>query len=270
MVATDICFEGVGSGEPTLLFVHGFCCDGTDWLPLIDRLSDRYRCVALDLPGHGKSSGSDVRMRSAGAAVNSVKDQLSAENVILVGHSLGTKIIRETYRQDPQSVVGLVLVDGSLYVSDREIMLSNARAALANGTESFLRDLFGRMFDDDTDLERKRFLLDRALSMNHEVAPELFLDPVDWDTRSARSTLECLEVPAMVIQAATFDATFRWRQLREGESTALIDAMRTAVPDFEAVVVPGPGHFVMTDQPDLAAAAIDRFAVHARTVARGP
>ena len=41
----------------TLLFVHGVDSDSDVWTPTIDLLTD-HRCVAVDLPGHGKSPAS--------------------------------------------------------------------------------------------------------------------------------------------------------------------------------------------------------------------
>lgn len=256
-----------GAGEPALLFVHGFCCDGTDWAALIDRLSDRYRCLAIDLPGHGRTPATGGGMEGAAAAINTVRRGLGMERVVLIGHSLGCKIIREAYRQDREGIIGLILIDGSLYVSDRETMLANAQAAVAGGMASFLRGLFGRMFDEGTLTERQSFLINRAVTRDLEDARALFLDSVDWDTRLAGQTIETLDVPVMVIQATTFDSQFRWRPLQPGESTGLIDAMRSHVADFEAVVIPDAGHFVMDDQPDRTAAAIDRFAARALAVA---
>ncbi|MBE2277509.1 MAG: alpha/beta hydrolase [Rhodobacteraceae bacterium] len=268
MSATTLHSESSGAGAPALLFVHGFCCDSRDWEPITARLAHRYRCASIDLPNHGRSVGGDPTMAAAAHAVNEAKRRLRADHVVLIGHSLATKIIREAYCQDAEGVAGLILIDGSLYVSDRDTMLANARAAVAGGMAPFLTALFGRMFDEGTPRELKEFLIGRALERDLDLARALFLDSVDWDTRSARQTIASLRVPAMVIQATTFDSQFRWRPLQPGESTGLIDAMRGHLADFEAVVIPGSGHFVMADQPDLAAAAIDRFAAHALAVAQ--
>lgn len=252
--------DSQGSGDPALLFVHGFCCEGSDWAAVSRRLSGRYRCLCIDLPGHGRTPAADGTMAAAARAINTARHALGLKNTVLIGHSLGCKIIREAYRQDPDGIVGLILIDGSLYVSDRETMLANARAAIAGGMEPFLRALFGRMFDEGALTRRQTVLIERAVARDLDDARALFLDSVDWDTRLARQTIEEMDVPAMVIQATTFDSHFRWRALEPAESTGLIDTMRSHVADFEAVVIPDAGHFVMDDQPDLTAAAIDRFA----------
>jgi pimeloyl-ACP methyl ester carboxylesterase len=45
-----------GTDNPTLIFVHGFACSLDDWEKQFRGLSSRFRCVALDLPGHGDSA----------------------------------------------------------------------------------------------------------------------------------------------------------------------------------------------------------------------
>ena len=42
-----------GAQDPTLIFVHGFACSLEDWDAQVNALSSQFRCVALDLPGHG-------------------------------------------------------------------------------------------------------------------------------------------------------------------------------------------------------------------------
>ncbi|MFV0493279.1 MAG: alpha/beta fold hydrolase [Pseudorhodobacter sp.] len=259
---------GTAGDLPDLVFVHGFLCDHRDWDLLVTRLSDRFRCIVLDLPGHGNSTDPHASMMNAGKTVNAVRRAAGSHSAILIGHSLGTKIIREAYRQDPQGICGQVLIDGSLYVSDRETMLKNAHAAIANGIDAFRSALFGRMFTDRTTPEQRTFLLDRAHSVDPDFARAFFLDSVDWDTRFALTTLDMLDVPGLVIQATTFDSQFRWRSLPPGGSTDLIDAMRDRLEDFELVVIPDTGHFVMTEEPESTAAAIARFVERIGTPAR--
>ena len=42
-----------GKSSPAIVFIHGFTCDLTDWDAQTAVLSEKYRCVAIDMPGHG-------------------------------------------------------------------------------------------------------------------------------------------------------------------------------------------------------------------------
>ena len=44
------------SSKTTVLFIHGFTGSSEDWRFLFDKLDDYFSPVAIDLPGHGRSS----------------------------------------------------------------------------------------------------------------------------------------------------------------------------------------------------------------------
>ena len=52
---TPVSYEVYGTGEPTLVFVHGWCCDSRYWRNQVAYFSQKYRVVMLDLAGHGHS-----------------------------------------------------------------------------------------------------------------------------------------------------------------------------------------------------------------------
>jgi pimeloyl-ACP methyl ester carboxylesterase len=107
-------FRVVGTDEPTLIFVHGFACTLEDWDAQVRGLSPRFRCAALDLPGHGGSAmPATVSIATMAEAVNMVKDQTGSRRAILIGHSMGCRVIMEAFQQSPINTVGLVFVDGS-------------------------------------------------------------------------------------------------------------------------------------------------------------
>ena len=69
----NVNFRVTGSQDPTLLFVHGFACALDDWDAQVTALSPRFRCAALDLPGHGASAKSaTVSIAAMGSAVAQV------------------------------------------------------------------------------------------------------------------------------------------------------------------------------------------------------
>lgn len=75
-----------GTEDPTLIFVHGFACSLKDWEEQFRGLSPTFRCVALDLPGHGDSAKPEtISIEIMGTAVNRVKDRIAAPSTILVG-----------------------------------------------------------------------------------------------------------------------------------------------------------------------------------------
>ncbi len=94
------------------MFLHHFAGSARTWRPVIDRLADRYRCVAPDLRGFG---GSDAPAQ--GYAVRDYADDVAGlvatmqlEAYVLVGHSMGGKIALALAARQPRGLTALVLV----------------------------------------------------------------------------------------------------------------------------------------------------------------
>lgn len=53
-------YERAGSGEPPVVFGHGWCCDHTHFQPQFDHFKSSHSVIALDLRGFGRSHGSKI------------------------------------------------------------------------------------------------------------------------------------------------------------------------------------------------------------------
>src|SRR5438105_5597173 len=86
-----LAYETYGDGMP-VVFLHGLTFDRTTWRPIIERLGDGVRSIALDLPGHGDSGGEPCTLREAAARVKSAVDSLGIAEPVIVGHSISSGI----------------------------------------------------------------------------------------------------------------------------------------------------------------------------------
>jgi pimeloyl-ACP methyl ester carboxylesterase len=79
-----------GQGKETIVFLHGFLGEASNWLPMIRHLPD-VRCIAIDLLGFGASAKPDLRYTiwHQVAFVEQVITALQLEQFWLVGHSYG-------------------------------------------------------------------------------------------------------------------------------------------------------------------------------------
>jgi pimeloyl-ACP methyl ester carboxylesterase len=157
-------FRVTGTQEPTLIFVHGFACSLDDWDGQVKALSPRFRCVALDLPGHGASAKpATVSIATMGSAVKGVKEQINPRAAILIGHSMGCRVIMEALLQSPSNVVGLVFVDGSILGGDPETGINRAKDAVGRaGINGLTQRLFSDMFLESSDAALRERLIARA------------------------------------------------------------------------------------------------------------
>ncbi|MBJ7882824.1 alpha/beta hydrolase [Gelidibacter salicanalis] len=108
----DINYIKEGSGEKTLLFVHGLSSNADAWSKNIDALKETYTCVALDLPGYGKSSKPDVTYRPTYFAevVSQFIEKLELQNIVLIGHSMGGQASVKLVIHHPEVIEKLILV----------------------------------------------------------------------------------------------------------------------------------------------------------------
>ncbi len=109
----QIRYELKGKGEPTLVFVHGWCCDRSYWREQLPYFAKRHRVVAIDLAGHGESglNRKAWTMDAFGEDVAAVVTMLGLKQVVLIGHSMGGTVILKATPKIPEQVIGLVTVD---------------------------------------------------------------------------------------------------------------------------------------------------------------
>jgi pimeloyl-ACP methyl ester carboxylesterase len=238
-----------GAQDPTLIFVHGFACALDDWDAQVKALSPRFRCVALDLPGHGASAKPEtVSIATMGSAVKQVKERVDARATILVGHSMGCRVIVEAFLQSPPGISGLVFVDGSIIGGDPETGVQRAKDSISRGgMDAFTERLFTDMFLEDSDPALRDRLVARAKGIDPAFREELFVDFVRWDLTKARAALKQIAVPALVLQSTYIDSNLKRAPMQAGMTTPWMDAIASAVAKSEAKIVPHAGHFAMIE-----------------------
>jgi pimeloyl-ACP methyl ester carboxylesterase len=258
----DINTRVLGTQDPTLIFVHGFACALDDWDAQVKALSPRFRCVALDLPGHGVSAKPEtVSIAAMGSAVKQVKERVGARATILVGHSMGCRVIIEAFLKSPSGVAGLVFVDGSIIGSDPETGVQRAKDSISRGgMDALTQRLFTDMFLEGSDPTLRDRLIARAKGVDPAFREELFVDLVRWDLTKARGALKQITVPALVLQATYIDSNLRRVPLRAGMTTPWMDAIASSLAKPEAKIVPDAGHFAMIEGAQIVNEEIGKFA----------
>ena len=105
----------VGQGENTLIFLHGWGSDATAFFYTVSKLCAKYRIIALDFAGFGRSDNPPSSYTVADYALDVVTllDVLGVQKALFVGHSFGTRVAIEIAVFYPKIVQGLVIVDGA-------------------------------------------------------------------------------------------------------------------------------------------------------------
>src|SRR5690606_13044708 len=117
---------------PALVFIHGLGARADRWRHNLGPLAAAgYRCIAIDLPGHGFASKAGIAPFSVprcAAWLDAILRQLGIEHCALVGTSLGGYIAATMACQAPRRVHALALV-GTLGIVP---MGAEARAAISS------------------------------------------------------------------------------------------------------------------------------------------
>jgi pimeloyl-ACP methyl ester carboxylesterase len=104
----------VGSGPP-LLLLHGLGGTWAYWAPAMALLAGSARCIALDLPGFGRSDAplGGFTLDSAAAGLASAMDAIGAGPAVVCGHSLGGPLAVRLGLNHPEAASQLILVGPS-------------------------------------------------------------------------------------------------------------------------------------------------------------
>ncbi len=111
-------YDSAGDGSP-LILLHGLQDEADTWRHIFGALAARYRVVAPDLPGFGRS---DKRPRGYGVplysgVVMALAAELGMNRFGLIGNSLGAIVADALAAQHPDRVSALALLDGSLMIT---------------------------------------------------------------------------------------------------------------------------------------------------------
>lgn len=250
-----------GVGDPTLVFVHGFSCAHEDWDAAVARLSGAHRCVAIDLPGHGHSPlPARYSIEALAAAVNDAVAAADLSDVVLVGHSLGTKVVRACCRQASERVRGLVLVDGSTYVGDVEALVGSLRRRIAaKGMAKMQDENFRAMLLSGADPAMAEGIRQRARRMDPDFAAALLEDSIRWDIAHGDGVLRSLAMPVLLLQSTWFRPGEGRTSMTADARTPFMDKIERLVARPRIRVLTGTGHFPMIERPDEFAAIMQDF-----------
>jgi pimeloyl-ACP methyl ester carboxylesterase len=111
-------YEDRGAGEP-LVLLHGFAGSSADWVHLfdLDALAARYRVIAPDARGHGRSTNPAGTFRHDQAARDlfGLLEHLGVGRFKAVGLSLGGNTLLHAATQQPERVAAMVLIGATSY-----------------------------------------------------------------------------------------------------------------------------------------------------------
>jgi pimeloyl-ACP methyl ester carboxylesterase len=195
------------------------------------------------------------------ADVSALMNSLELSRVVLIGHSMGCRVALATCLQNPKSVAGVVLVDGSqMGKGDPNKASMVAKKAIEElGFQEYARRRFAGMFIGKYDPALKNRIIARAMRLDPNYGTRVGSAFPGWDAANLERALSQLKVPLLVIQSTELDDKLQRYSLRSSDDTPYLNLVKRLVPTAKVEVIPGRGHFVMLEAPDRTNELIDSF-----------
>ncbi|MEV7184133.1 alpha/beta hydrolase [Kitasatospora sp. NPDC093102] len=264
---------GAGPDAETAVFLHGLGGWTHNWAALIDRLRPSVHCLALDLPGFGRSAPPPDGLVTVGrqaAAVAGHLDRTGHRRVHLVGNSLGGLTALRLAADRPDLVASLTLVSPVLpgFPSAQALRVSvlglpgasrlHARQLSTRSPDRQLDDLYGLIYADPSLVgaeQRAAEARERLRRAELPYAQDMLAEGVRAVVRSHlyRSAEESAWRQARRVRVPTL--------LVYGREDRLVP-FRTAVRAYAAfrdarlLTLPGVGHVAMQERPAPVARAL--------------
>ncbi|MGQ0506524.1 MAG: alpha/beta fold hydrolase [Myxococcaceae bacterium] len=242
--------EGRG---PAVVLLHAYPLNSTMFRPQLDALKSRFRILAPDLRGFGKSeaSGSNaVEMSTYADDVRELLDQLRIDSAVIGGVSMGGYIAQALLRQDAGRVAGLVLMDTQALADDdagKAKREQNAQAALSGGMNAVADAMVPNLVAPHASAELKAEVRAMILGNRAEAAAAAQrgmarrIDSKDMLVRYAG--------PALVIVGEEDVLT------PPAKAKQIADLLK----DSELAVIPRAGHLANLEAPQAVNAILLRF-----------
>lgn len=148
-----IAYVDQGEGN-ALILLHGFCGSSGYWEKIIPELSESYRVIASDLPGHGESSidKENFSIEDYADIIKGLLDQLNLQKVTMFGHSLGGYITLAFAEKYSNNLTGFSLVHSTAYPDSEEAKKgreANVDKVKKEGVKSLIDGLVPKLFSPE-------------------------------------------------------------------------------------------------------------------------
>ncbi|MBI3547421.1 MAG: alpha/beta fold hydrolase [Elusimicrobia bacterium] len=243
---SGIAYSDEGSREAkAVVLIHGFPFNREMWRPQVDALKGRWRAVAYDVRGHGKSSVGDGQYMVETFVDDLIEllDHLGIERAVLCGLSMGGYIALRAAERQPERVSGLVLCDTKSEADDNAAKLKRAsalRSVKTGGTAAFITATLPNLFAK-RNLDQKHPAVAAVQGMMDASEPlgvrgALLALASRMDTTAS---LEKIAVPSLLLVGAEDAVT----------PPAVMRAMASRIRGSKLHVIPDAGHVSGLENP---------------------
>lgn len=228
-------YESKGKGR-TLILIHGAGGMSSYWANQLSELSRKFRVIAIDLPGHGKSE----RMKEKPTTERYVEHvvgfmkQINLGKAVIAGHSMGGVVVQLLALEHPELVEKLIMIDSSAKFQDQ----GNLPGCIRDNPEEAGLELLNRLLSPKTLAEGKLASIMEYFQVGADFDLSILAD--DFDALSGidlSGRLTEINVPTLIVAGADDMIASSSRFLHENIKGSTLE------------MIPEAGHMPMLEQP---------------------
>jgi len=249
-----------GAGDQTIIFIHGLGSYLPAWKKNLDELSQNYRCIAVDLPGYGKSSKlpHSGMMSFYASVIVDLIDELELKNVVLAGHSMGGQISITTALLYPNKVSKLILAAPAGFERFHEGQKQWFRDVMTvegvklTTTEGIINNLTTNFYKMPADAE---FMITDRIAMRSASDFEAYCYAVVQSVNGMVSEpvidyLSQINKPTLILFGEN-DNLIPNRYLNPGFTEPIAKHGASQIKDSQLFMIEKCGHFLMFEKPEV-------------------
>jgi pimeloyl-ACP methyl ester carboxylesterase len=255
-----LAYSDEGNGKETIIFIHGLGSYLPAWDKNIPELSKNYRCIAIDLPGYGKSSKNPHSglMSFYADVVMEFVNKMGLKQVTLAGHSMGGQISIVAALQYPEIVKNLILVDPAGFEEFhpgqkqwfKDVMSMNlVKLTPYEAIETNLATNFYNLPKDAHFMIKDRAAM-RTASDFDNYCLAVSVSVAGMVDEPVIEKLEKLSQPTLIFFGEN-DNLIPNRYLNPGRTVDIAKSGASKIKDSKLVMVPKCGHFMMFEKADV-------------------
>lgn len=238
-------YDVAGTGDPSMLFLHGWCGDRSFYAPQFDHFSTAHRVVTVDLPGHGESPPPiEYTIDALASEVVALARRLDLTRSVVVGHSIGAMVALALTEQAPELVRAVVMTDPPPLSKEVWKDFAGQLVPSFEGPDgpAARRRFVEQMFLPTDDSRRRAAIVKSMCAVSNDVAVPLVRAMAAFDSVAV---LHEIDVPVLTIASAvpTNDRAF----------------LLNASPSMVTGQTVGAGHFHQLEVPEQVNSMIGRF-----------
>lgn len=233
--------------RPRMVLLHGLTGHARSWGTFAEAAAHQYRVIALDQRGHGDSQWADTHKTADFVAdLKAFADGLRLAPFTLIGLSMGAHNTMAYAAQHPEDVDKIVLVDLAPYFVPAPNPMQERLAAAAKAGFRTLEEVVALAREGNA-ISSEHELWNRAYYGTKRRDDGKFIykhDPAvreKWEREDLWGKIRKITAPTLILRGSESQIFNREDALR----------MEKTIPHAKFVEVPGAGHPINNDQPDL-------------------